>query len=82
MEASKRRSKGGLAGTPQRCLDPILAASASVISLQNIISREVDPLDSQVESNTEIQLQKKDLQDKSFNTLILMIDSVCGLSLV
>ncbi|KAJ0986719.1 hypothetical protein J5N97_005075 [Dioscorea zingiberensis] len=28
--------------------DPILAASASVISLQNLISREADPLDSQV----------------------------------
>jgi IAA-amino acid hydrolase len=55
----KAKIKGGLAGTPQRCLDPILAASASVISLQSIISREVDPLDSQVESNSEIQLRKE-----------------------
>nr|AFK39723.1 unknown [Medicago truncatula] len=51
----KAKIKGGLAGTPQRCLDPILAASASVISLQNIISREVDPLDSQVLSVAMIQ---------------------------
>ncbi|KAK8969302.1 IAA-amino acid hydrolase ILR1-like 6 [Platanthera guangdongensis] len=30
-----------------RQIDPILAASATVISLQNILSREADPLDSQ-----------------------------------
>lgn len=28
--------------------DPILAASTSIISLQNIVSRETDPFDSQV----------------------------------
>ncbi|KAH6809546.1 hypothetical protein C2S51_027329 [Perilla frutescens var. frutescens] len=32
--------------------DPILAASISIISLQNIVSREIDPLDSQVVSVT------------------------------
>lgn len=42
--------KGGFAGIPQHCFDPVLAASTSVISLQNIVSREADPLDSQVES--------------------------------
>ncbi|KAK7317578.1 hypothetical protein RJT34_01933 [Clitoria ternatea] len=40
--------KGGLAGVPQHCFDPVLAASTSVISLQSIVSREADPLDSQV----------------------------------
>ncbi|MED6155651.1 hypothetical protein PIB30_006825 [Stylosanthes scabra] len=38
----------GRSGSPQHCLDPVLAASTSVISLQNIVSREADPLDSQV----------------------------------
>lgn len=33
---------------PHSVVDPILAASASIISLQNIVSRETDPLDSQV----------------------------------
>ncbi|XP_039146818.1 IAA-amino acid hydrolase ILR1-like 1 [Dioscorea cayenensis subsp. rotundata] len=33
--------------------DPVLAASASVISLQNLISREADPLDSQVLTVTQ-----------------------------
>ncbi|CAK7332777.1 unnamed protein product [Dovyalis caffra] len=42
--------KGGHAAIPQHSIDPILAASAAVISLQNIVSREVDPLDSQVVS--------------------------------
>ncbi|KAJ1406146.1 Peptidase M20, partial [Sesbania bispinosa] len=39
--------KGGLAGIPQDCFDPVLAASTSVISLQNIVSREADPLEAQ-----------------------------------
>lgn len=52
---AKIKGKGGLAGVPQHCFDPVLAASTSVISLQNIVSREADPLDSQVESNSQIQ---------------------------
>ncbi|XAR65017.1 hypothetical protein NMG60_11008957, partial [Bertholletia excelsa] len=44
------RGRGGHAATPQNSIDPILAASTSVISLQSIVSREVDPLDSQVVS--------------------------------
>ncbi|KAG9457228.1 hypothetical protein H6P81_001736 [Aristolochia fimbriata] len=36
--------------TSQMILDPILAGSAAVISLQNIVSREANPLDSQVVS--------------------------------
>lgn len=44
------RRKGGHAAAAQDSADPILAASASIISLQNLISREADPLDSQVVS--------------------------------
>lgn len=40
--------KGGPAGNPQHAADPIVAASASVLSLQNLVSREADPLESQV----------------------------------
>ncbi|XP_031273116.1 IAA-amino acid hydrolase ILR1-like 6 isoform X2 [Pistacia vera] len=39
-------------GNPYRSVDPILAASAAVISLQGIVSRESNPLDSQVVSVT------------------------------
>ena len=42
------RGRRGRAGYPQQSVDPVLAASAAVISLQNIVSREVNPLDSQV----------------------------------
>ncbi|KAJ8761006.1 hypothetical protein K2173_022044 [Erythroxylum novogranatense] len=42
--------KGGHAAIPQNSIDPILAASSSVISLQSIVSRETDPLESQVVS--------------------------------
>lgn len=40
--------KGGHAAIPHLAIDPILAASTAIISLQNIVSRETDPLDSQV----------------------------------
>lgn len=42
------KGKGGHASAPHDSIDPILAASTSIISLQNIVSREIDPLDSQV----------------------------------
>lgn len=42
------KGKGGHAAIPHLSIDPILAASAAVVSLQNIVSREVDPLESQV----------------------------------
>ncbi|XP_044489601.1 IAA-amino acid hydrolase ILR1-like 2 [Mangifera indica] len=47
---AKISGKGGHAAIPQHSIDPILAVSSSVISLQNIVAREVDPLDSQVVS--------------------------------
>ncbi|XP_019170930.1 PREDICTED: IAA-amino acid hydrolase ILR1-like 1 [Ipomoea nil] len=49
------KGKGGHAAIPQESVDPILAASTSVISLQSIVSRETDPFDSQVVSVSMIQ---------------------------
>lgn len=49
------RGKGGHAANPQDSVDPILAASTSVISLQSIVSRETDPLESQVVSVAMIE---------------------------
>ncbi|KAF3454218.1 hypothetical protein FNV43_RR04665 [Rhamnella rubrinervis] len=40
--------KGGHAAIPQHTIDPILAASSIIVSLQHLVSREADPLDSQV----------------------------------
>ncbi|CAA6664914.1 unnamed protein product [Spirodela intermedia] len=42
------RGRRGQAGYRQHSVDPVLAASVAVISLQNIVSREANPLDSQV----------------------------------
>ncbi|KAA8546415.1 hypothetical protein F0562_002846 [Nyssa sinensis] len=47
--------KEGRAGNPHRSVDPVLAASAAVISLQGIVSREANPLDSQVVSVTSFK---------------------------
>ncbi|XP_043704902.1 IAA-amino acid hydrolase ILR1-like 4 [Telopea speciosissima] len=49
------KGKGGHAALPQESIDPILAASASVVSLQHIVSRETDPLQSQVVSVSTFQ---------------------------
>lgn len=40
--------RGGHAAIPQHTIDPIVAASSIVVSLQHLISREADPLDSKV----------------------------------
>lgn len=40
--------KTGRAGSPHSSVNPVLAAAAAVISLQGIVSRESNPLDSQV----------------------------------
>lgn len=40
--------KGGHAAIPQHSIDPILAASNVIVGLQQLVSREADPLDSQV----------------------------------
>ncbi|KAI6690920.1 hypothetical protein NL676_027748 [Syzygium grande] len=51
FKATITRKAAG-AGNPHRSVDPVLAASAVVISLQGIVSREANPLDSQVVSVT------------------------------
>lgn len=40
--------KGGHAAIPHHAIDPIVAASNVIISLQNLVSREADPIESQV----------------------------------
>ncbi len=40
--------KGGHASMPNKCVDPILIASHTVIALQSIISRNVDPFETAV----------------------------------
>ncbi|CAL9085577.1 unnamed protein product [Musa textilis] len=47
--------KGGHAAIPQHTIDPILAASNIVVSLQHLVSREADPLDSQVVTVAKFQ---------------------------
>ncbi|KAK6132356.1 hypothetical protein DH2020_033916 [Rehmannia glutinosa] len=54
----------GLDGNPHHSGDPILAASAAVISLQGIVSRESNPLDSQVVSVTFLNSGEDDLDVK------------------
>ncbi|XP_068636858.1 IAA-amino acid hydrolase ILR1-like 1 [Aristolochia californica] len=51
---AKISGKGGHAAIPQSSIDPVLASSSSVISLQQLVSREADPLDSQVVSVSHI----------------------------
>lgn len=39
------RGIGGHGSTPQLCIDPIVAASATVMNLQTIVSREISPME-------------------------------------
>lgn len=89
--------KGGHAASPHDSVDPILAASACVISLQGIVSRETDPLDSQVVSVTMIEGGRafniipelvtiagtfRAFGRKSFDQLRTRIEEVCTLCCV
>ncbi|XP_006646253.1 IAA-amino acid hydrolase ILR1-like 2 [Oryza brachyantha] len=47
--------KGGHAARPHGSVDPVAAASAVVLALQSLVSREADPLDSQVVSVTRFR---------------------------
>ncbi|WCJ42618.1 IAA-amino acid hydrolase ILR1 [Euphorbia peplus] len=47
--------KGGHAAIPQHTIDPIIAASNVIVSLQHLVSREADPLDSQVVTVAKFQ---------------------------
>ncbi|GMH00706.1 hypothetical protein Nepgr_002545 [Nepenthes gracilis] len=49
------RGKDGSAAQQGHCVDPVLAASTAVISLQGIVSREANPLDSKVVSVTSFK---------------------------
>lgn len=46
--AVRLEGRGGHAAEPQSAVDPILAVSFVVLALQQLISREADPLHSQV----------------------------------
>lgn len=48
------RGKGGHAAFPHTCIDPIVCAAQVVSSLQQLVSRHTDPLDSLVCSITQI----------------------------
>ncbi|XP_050874051.1 IAA-amino acid hydrolase ILR1-like 4 isoform X2 [Lathyrus oleraceus] len=49
---AKISGKGGHAAIPQHSIDPILAASNGIISLQQLVSREADPLDTQFQGGS------------------------------
>ncbi|KAL0337324.1 UNVERIFIED_CONTAM: IAA-amino acid hydrolase ILR1-like 4 [Sesamum calycinum] len=52
---AKISGKGGHAAIPQHTIDPILASSNIIVSLQHLVSREADPLDSQVVTIAKFQ---------------------------
>ena len=74
--------KKARAGTPHRSVDPVLAASAAVISLQGIVSREANPLDSQVSPlfllclslcGSDVQFTSQKLLSPTSTTRVLLI---------
>ncbi|XP_073144160.1 IAA-amino acid hydrolase ILR1-like 3 [Henckelia pumila] len=51
----KIEGKGGHGAAPHNSIDPVLAASFTILALQQLISRETDPLHSQVLSVTFVR---------------------------
>ncbi|KAF7013661.1 hypothetical protein CFC21_027729, partial [Triticum aestivum] len=47
--------KGGHAGNPHDAVDPVIAASSAILSLQQLVARETDPLESVVVSVTQLR---------------------------
>uniref|UniRef100_K3ZZ86 Peptidase M20 dimerisation domain-containing protein n=1 Tax=Setaria italica TaxID=4555 RepID=K3ZZ86_SETIT len=47
--------KGGHAAVPHQSIDPIVAASTAILSLQHIVAREIDPLQAAVVSITFVK---------------------------
>lgn len=54
----KIKGKGGHAGLPQEAIDPVVIAANAIITLQTIVSREVDPLESSVISICKMEAGK------------------------
>ncbi|KAK1563740.1 hypothetical protein Q3G72_032011 [Acer saccharum] len=54
------KGKGGHAAKPQAARDPVIAASFAILALQQIISRETDPIESRVVSVTSIEAGQAD----------------------
>ncbi|XP_075502570.1 IAA-amino acid hydrolase ILR1-like 5 [Primulina tabacum] len=52
---AKIEGKGGHGAAPHNSIDPVLAASFAILALQQLISRETDPLHSQVLSVTFVR---------------------------
>jgi hippurate hydrolase len=52
------RGRGGHAAMPHLCIDPVAAAAQCVVALQNIVSRQTDPVDSVVVSVTQFHAGK------------------------
>jgi len=67
------RGKGGHAANPQHAIDPILAASNVIVSLQHIVSREADPLDAQVKTCNSSLFEEKMLETIVQHCLFTMI---------
>ncbi|KAK0584100.1 hypothetical protein LWI29_007622 [Acer saccharum] len=49
------KGKGGNAATPQAARDPVIAASFAILALQQIVSRETDPLEARIVSVSFIE---------------------------
>lgn len=52
---AKMEGKGGHAAAPHNSVDPVLAASFAILALQQLVSREADPLLSEVLSVTYVR---------------------------
>jgi IAA-amino acid hydrolase len=56
---AKVEGVGGHAALPHQAVDPLLATSFTILALQQLVSREIDPLHSQVCATLNLYFRKK-----------------------
>jgi IAA-amino acid hydrolase len=56
---AKIEGVGGHAALPHQAVDPLLATSFTILALQQLVSREIDPLHSQVCVTLNLYFHKK-----------------------
>jgi hypothetical protein len=72
-------AQGGHAAFPNRTADPILTASSLILSLQQLVSRETDPLDTAVNFSPSNKLFQSHHLYMNIPTVLLCITFLCRL---
>lgn len=75
--AARFTGKGGHAAGPQHVVDPIVAASSAVLSLQQLVARETDPLQGAVRLCCVCKTAMQTYEASNMNCVVLLLLAGC-----